>query len=76
MGLVRKWSWGRVEFFFCFMQPPCFTLQKELLYHSCVFFEDLLPFVFVCDPILSGARVAPTSQVRASAILVLPIVGN
>jgi hypothetical protein len=53
-----------------------YTLQKKYLNKNCIFFEDLLPCIKFRTFKFSGASVAPTSQVPASAILLLPIVGN
>jgi hypothetical protein len=58
------------------MQLPCyFTLYKELLYQSCVFFK-VYYHSSVYAPILSGTSVCPIKQVHLSAMLVLLIVGN
>jgi hypothetical protein len=51
--------------------------KKKDLSKSCIFFEDLLSYsLSFQDPILSGDSVASTSQVRASAMLLLSIVIN
>jgi hypothetical protein len=44
--------------------PKLCIFQRSIAVHHCM------------KPHLSGVSVTPTSQVRASAMLVLPIVGN
>jgi hypothetical protein len=46
-----------------------------MIIKSCVFFQALLPYINV-SPYVSDASVEPTSQVRSSVMLVLPIAGN
>jgi hypothetical protein len=41
-----------------------------------VHFLELYHHTSLYDPVASGASVDPTSQVRSSAMLVLPIEGN
>jgi hypothetical protein len=52
-----------------------FYIIQKLLYQCCAFFEGLLPYIIVW-PYSSEASVDPTSQIRLSAMLVLPIVGS
>jgi hypothetical protein len=52
-------------------------LQKKNLDKCCIFFEYLLTYTANFRTLLSGARVAPTSQDRAPVMLyLLPTVGN
>jgi hypothetical protein len=74
------WSWDQTLvksiYFFCFMQLSCcFTLYKELLYQSCVFFK-IYCSTSLYGFIVSSASADPTSQDHSSARLVLMIVGN
>jgi hypothetical protein len=59
---IKSWS-GQL---FCFMQPPCcyFTLYKELIY-KILYFPKVYNHTSLYDPIVSGANVDPTSQVRS-----------
>jgi hypothetical protein len=64
-----KWNPGELKHLL-------FSLYKELMYQSCVFFRRSVT-THHCVTKLSGAIAASTSnQVRSSAMLVLPIVGN
>jgi hypothetical protein len=51
--------------------PCCFRLYKELSKQN-LFIFDYLSSHIVSDLLLSGAVFAPTSQIRASAMSVLP----
>jgi hypothetical protein len=58
-----------------FMQPPfVHSTEKNYLNKSCLFFKYLLPSFE--GPILNGASVALTSQVHASTMLLLLIIGK
>jgi hypothetical protein len=59
----------------CSRHAIVFTLYKERLCQSCAIFENLLPYI-IYDPILIGASVVPTSEVRSPSVLVLPVVRN
>jgi hypothetical protein len=53
------------------MQPHVvFIIQSITFTHSCFLIH------YARDLVASGASVDPTSQVRSSTMLVLPIVGN
>jgi hypothetical protein len=70
-------SWYRQYLYYCFKQPPCcyFTLYKNFCITVTHFSEICYPVPFY-GPIVSGHSANLTSQVRPTAVLLLPTVEN
>jgi hypothetical protein len=75
--VVRGSSRGRVKFFI--VSCRCLVAVSVCTKNCCtkvVYLSKSYYHTSMCDPILSGASVSPTSQVRSSAMLVLPTMEN
>jgi hypothetical protein len=76
---IDSWSSWILFIVLCNKRVVVLHFTVNFCNKSCIFFKDLLSWKGSSDRIktvLSGARVAITSKVRASAMLVLRILGN
>jgi hypothetical protein len=53
-----------------------FVLQNKIVFTEVAYLSRIYYLISFQDPVLSGASVAPTSQVLVSSMLILPTVGN